>query len=39
VQVHVEDLEAHISGRGRVDAEARWNELLPAYRELAGDIR
>jgi uncharacterized protein YndB with AHSA1/START domain len=38
VQVHVEDLAAHIAGRERVDAEARWAELQPAYQELAADI-
>ena len=27
VQVHVEDLAAHLAGRERCDAEARWNEL------------
>ena len=35
VQVHVEDLAAHIAGRERCNADARWNELLPAYQELA----
>jgi len=35
IQVHVEDLAAHIAGRERCDAEARWNELLPAYQDLA----
>ena len=34
IQVHVEDLGAHLAGRGRVDAAARWKELLPAYRDL-----
>jgi len=38
IQVHVEDLAAHIAGRGRVDAEARWNELMSAYRDLAADV-
>ena len=37
IQVHVEDLAAHISGRERCDAEARWNELLPAYQDLAAN--
>jgi hypothetical protein len=37
VQVHVEDLAAHMAGRGRVDAQARWEALEPAYRELADD--
>jgi len=35
IQVHVEDLAAHVAGRERCDADARWNELLPAYQDLA----
>jgi len=35
IQVHVEDLAAHLAGRGRVDADARWEELMPAYQDLA----
>ncbi len=35
IQVHVEDLAAHLAGRERCDIEARWAELLPAYRDLA----
>jgi uncharacterized protein YndB with AHSA1/START domain len=35
VQVHVEDLAAYLAGRGRSDGEARWNELMPAYQDLA----
>jgi uncharacterized protein YndB with AHSA1/START domain len=35
VQIHVEDLAAHLAGGNRCDAEARWNELLPAYQDLA----
>jgi uncharacterized protein YndB with AHSA1/START domain len=31
VQVHVEDLAAHLTGRERCDATARWNQLKPAY--------
>jgi uncharacterized protein YndB with AHSA1/START domain len=38
VQVHVEDLAAYIAGRERCDADARWNELLPAYQDLAANI-
>jgi len=38
VQVHVEDLAAHIAGRERGDADARWDELLPAYQDLAADV-
>jgi uncharacterized protein YndB with AHSA1/START domain len=35
VQIHVEDLASHLAGGNRCDAEARWNELLPAYQDLA----
>ena len=35
IQVHVEDLAAHIAGRERCDAEARFGELFPDYQELA----
>jgi len=39
IQVHVEDLAAHIAGRERADdAEARWERLLPAYQALAADV-
>jgi hypothetical protein len=38
VQIHVEDLAAYLAGRERCDASARWNELLPAYRDLAANI-
>ena len=37
IQVHVEDLAAHLAGRERCDAEARWDELLPAYQDLAAN--
>jgi uncharacterized protein YndB with AHSA1/START domain len=33
IQVHVEDLAAHLAGRDRCDARARWAELRPAYAE------
>jgi len=36
-QVHLEDLAAHIAGRDRVDAEARWAELEPHYAQLVAD--
>jgi uncharacterized protein YndB with AHSA1/START domain len=39
IQVHVEDLAAHIAGRERCDADARWGELLPAYQDLAASVR
>jgi uncharacterized protein YndB with AHSA1/START domain len=38
VQVHVEDLAAHIAGRERGDAAARWGELQPAYDDLAAGL-
>ena len=37
IQVHVEDLAAYLAGRERCDADARWNELLPAYQDLPAD--
>ncbi len=38
IQVHVEDLAAHLAGRERCDAGARWNELIGAYRDLAASV-
>jgi hypothetical protein len=38
VQVHVEDLAAHLAGRERCDADARWDELMPAYQDLAANV-
>jgi uncharacterized protein YndB with AHSA1/START domain len=38
IQVHVEDLAAHIAGRERGDADARWGEILPAYQDLAANV-
>jgi uncharacterized protein YndB with AHSA1/START domain len=38
IQVHVEDLAAHLAGRERCDAGARWGELMPAYEDLAGEV-
>jgi uncharacterized protein YndB with AHSA1/START domain len=37
IQIHVEDLAAHIAGRERGDADARLRELLPAYQDLAAN--
>ena len=34
-QIHVEDLAAHLAGRERCDARARWQELQPVYEGLA----
>lgn len=38
IQIHVEDLSAHIAGRERCVADARWNELTPAYEGLAANV-
>ena len=38
VQVHVEDLAAHLAGRERCDADTRWGELQPAYQDLAASV-
>ncbi len=38
VQVHVEDLAAHLAGRERCDSDARWDELQPAYEDLAAEF-
>src|ERR1022692_2092803 len=38
IQVHVEDLAAHLAGRERCDSDARWNELEPAYDDLAAKV-
>jgi len=35
VQIHVEDLGAYLAGRERCDAAARFDELFPAYQQLA----
>jgi uncharacterized protein YndB with AHSA1/START domain len=38
IQVHVEDLGAHLAGRDRLNADMRWSELFPSYQALAADI-
>lgn len=38
IQIHVEDLTAHLARRGRVDSKVRFGELLPAYQDLAASI-
>ncbi len=35
IQVHLEDLAAHLAGQARCNAETRWKELEPAYAALA----
>jgi len=37
LQLHVEDLTAHLAGRGRA-GQARWGELMPAYKDLASGL-
>lgn len=33
-QIHLEDLAAHLGGRGRCDARVRWQELYAAYQHV-----
>ena len=37
-QIHAENLAAYLAGRERGDAEARWDELVPPYQDLAASI-
>lgn len=37
IQIHVEDLGAHLAGHERCDASARIGELFPAYEALAAE--
>jgi uncharacterized protein YndB with AHSA1/START domain len=39
VQLHVEDLADHLAGRERRDdVKARWDDLHPAYQDLAANL-
>jgi uncharacterized protein YndB with AHSA1/START domain len=38
VQLHLENLADHVGGRELADPEARWEELLPAYRAMAAEV-
>ncbi len=38
LQIHLEDLVAHLGGRERCDSKARFDELEPAYRDLAAAL-
>jgi len=38
LQIHVEDLAANLAGRQRDDIETRFDELKPAYTDLATNI-
>jgi len=37
-QIHTEDLAAYLAGGERGDTEARWDELVPPYQDLASGI-
>jgi uncharacterized protein YndB with AHSA1/START domain len=37
-QIHAENLAAHIAGHERGDTEARWDDLVPPYQDLAANI-
>jgi uncharacterized protein YndB with AHSA1/START domain len=37
VQIHIENLAAHLAGREPDHTDARWDDLLPAYRALAAN--
>jgi hypothetical protein len=37
-QIHAENLATYIAGREPSDVEARWEELVPPYQELATTI-
>jgi uncharacterized protein YndB with AHSA1/START domain len=39
LQIHVEDLAAYLAGAERCDSKSRFDELEPAYRDLAADVR
>ena len=37
-QIHAETLAAYLAGRRPGDTQARWDELVPAYQDLAASI-
>jgi uncharacterized protein YndB with AHSA1/START domain len=37
-QIHAENLAAYLAGVERGDTEARWDELVPPYQDLAANI-
>ena len=39
MQIHVEDLAAHIAGRGRSDSSRRFEQLIPEYRNLVAELK
>lgn len=38
-QIHAENLAAYLAGRERDGSEARWDQLVPPYEELAANVR
>jgi uncharacterized protein YndB with AHSA1/START domain len=37
-QIHAENLATYLAGRDRGDTDARWDELVPSYQELAAHV-
>ena len=37
-QIHAENLAAYLAGRERGNTEARWDDLVPPYQDLAANI-
>jgi len=37
-QIHAENLATYLAGRERGDTEARWDELVPPYQDLAANL-
>jgi uncharacterized protein YndB with AHSA1/START domain len=37
-QIHAENLASYLAGRERGDTEARWDELIPPYQDLAAQL-
>jgi protoheme ferro-lyase len=37
-QIHAENLATYLAGRQRGDTEARWDDLVPPYQNLAANI-
>ena len=37
-QIHAENLAAYLAGHEPGDTEARWDELVPPYQDLAANI-
>src|SRR6266700_1474029 len=37
-QIHAENLAGYLAGRERGESEARWDELVPPYQDLAANI-